>query len=79
MNIRKFVIGGLAVVGGGYAVKTLTSYVLKTYRQEIRAVVLDRTVSYFFEDIEEDEAAPEDPLKAAIMAYMDAKKKGAQK
>ena len=76
--MRKVIIGGFAVIGGAYVIKSVGSYILKTYRKEIRAVVLDKTVTYFFEEDEEDDNSHDDPLKAAIMAYMDAKKKGAK-
>lgn len=76
--MRKFIIGGLAVVGGGFILHKVGTYVMQTYRKEIRAAVLDKTVTYFFDEIEEDPDKPVDPIRAAFLAYVDAKK-GAQK
>ena len=70
--MSKFIVGGLAVVGGVMVVKAAGSYILTKHKKEIKAAVLTKVVGYFCD--EEDE---EDPMKIDLLAFANAySKKG---
>lgn len=74
--MQKLITRGLMLAGGLYLGKTATCYILAKYKKEIRGAIITKAASYFF-DIEPDMKEEDDPVKVALMAYLDAKKKGA--
>ena len=80
--MKHYIINGLAIVGGGFIVTKTTGYILKKYRKQIKASVIDKAAEFFSEEDEQQEEEVEDkkddPLVAAFAAYLSAKK-GANK
>ena len=74
--MKKYVVNGLAVVGGVYLAKKASGYILNRYKKEIKASVIDKAAAFFAEEDEPEEkkVKKEDPLIAALSAYLNAKK-----
>ena len=74
--MKQYVIYGLAGVGGVYLTTKVTGYILRRYRKQIKASVIDKAAEFFADDEteEETEEKKDDPLVAAFAAYLNAKK-----
>ena len=72
----RFIVKGLAVVGGLYLAKTASQYALKKYKKEIRAYVINKVVDYFLVEEEGEEIDKNEILMMTMNAYL--KQKGAK-